>query len=125
MFEPTILENGADPAIFYFNEANQTLEELETTIDGNVASAVVNHFSVYVLIDRNIYNEFFAWEDVWDTEGTYYGIEIVLVIDDSGSMDWNDSTNERLQVAKNLIDKLPENSKIGVVSFEDNTGILT
>lgn len=124
-FDPSILENGADPAIFYFNEAEQTLEELETTINGNVASAVVNHFSVYVLIDRNIYYEFFTWEDVWDTEGTYYGIEIVLVIDDSGSMDWNDSKNERLQVAKNLIDKLPENSKIGVVSFEDNTGILT
>ena len=124
-FDPVILENGADPAIFYFNETDQTLEELETTIDGNVASAVVTHFSTYILIDRNVYYDSFTWEDVWDTEGTFHSVEIVLVIDDSGSMSSNDGSNQRLTVAQNLIDKLPEDSKIGIVWFASSTNILT
>lgn len=124
-FDAAILENGADPAIFYFNEVDQTLEELETTIEGNVASAVVEHFSKYILIDRTIYYSSFTWEDMWDTEGTFRSVEIVLVIDDSGSMSSNDGSNQRLGVAQNLIDKLPEDSKIGIVWFASSTNVLT
>lgn len=124
-FDAAILENGADPAIFYFNEEDQTLEELETTIEGNVASAVVEHFSKYILIDRTIYYRSFTWEDVWDAEGAFRSVEIVLVIDDSGSMSSNDGSNQRLAVAQNLIDKLPEDSKIGIVWFASSTNTLT
>lgn len=124
-FDASILESGAEPTIFYFNEAEQTLEELETTIVGNVASAVVEHFSTYILIDRKIYYNSFTWEDVWDTEGTFHSVEIVLVIDDSGSMTSNDRSNQRLTVAQNLIDKLPEDSKIGIVWFASSNKVLT
>lgn len=124
-FDPDSLPEGSTPAIFFFNEVTQTLEELATTIVGNVASAVVEHFSTYVLIDRTVYYDSFQWEDIWSTEGTYNGLEIVLVIDDSGSMDWNDENNQRLSVAQNLIDNLPENSKIGIVKFENDTEMLT
>ena len=131
-FDPAILENGADPAIFYFNEADQTLEELETTIEGNVASAVVNHFSVYVLIDRNIYYDSFTWEDVWDTEGTYDGVEIIMVIDDSGSLGGDygydsgtgyftggqDPKHQRLVAARNFVDQATSVAKIGIVKFD-------
>ena len=124
-FDPDSLPEGSTPAIFFFNEVTQTLEELATTIVGNVASAVVEHFSTYVLIDRTVYYDSFRWEDVWSAEGIYDGLEIVLVIDDSGSMDWNDENNQRLSVAQNLIDNLPENSKIGIVKFENSTTMLT
>lgn len=124
-FDVSILENGADPTIFYFNEEDQTLEELETTISGNIASAVVTHFSTYILIDRTVYYSSFSWEDVWDTEGTFHSVEIVLVIDDSGSMSSNDGSNQRLAVAQNLINKLPEGSKIGIVWFASSAKLLT
>ena len=68
--------------------------------------------------DRVKHYESFAWEDVWDAEAEYDSVEIVLVIDDSGSMDWNDPYFERLNVARTLIDKLPDNSKIGLVRFD-------
>ena len=77
------------------------------------------------MINRKIYEESFEWEDAWVTNSNYRGVEIVLVIDDSGSMKTNDKENQRLSVAKTLIDNLPENSKIGVVKFESNTEILT
>lgn len=138
-FDSAILENGADPAIFYFNEVDQTLEELETTIEGNVASAVVNHFSVYLLIDRNVYYDSFEWEDVWDTEGTYDGVEIIMVIDDSGSLggDYgcdsstgfftggNDPQHLRLSAARDFVDKSSTAAKIGIVKFDGIVDIFS
>lgn len=138
-FDESILANGADPAIFYFNEETQDLEELETTISGNVASAKVEHFSKYILIDRKVYYDSFKWEDVWDTEGKYNSVEIVMVIDDSGSLggDYNyDSVNgvfdggkdpehKRLEVARSFIDNSNTTSKIGVVKFDGIIDIFT
>ena len=124
-FDESLLENASfEPVIYYFNEEQQTLEELETVVDGNVASAKVTHFSKYILLNRRVFQNSFEWQDVWSTTG-YTGVEVVLVIDDSGSMSTNDSSAERLTVAKNLIDKLPENSKVGIVKFTDVTYELT
>lgn len=117
-FDESLLAEGADPVIYYFNEDTQELEALETVIEGNVAKATVQHFSKYILIDRSIYEDQFMWTDVWDSEHNYTDIEIVFVIDDSGSMDWNDPYFERLSVARTLIDNLPVNSKIGLVRFD-------
>lgn len=124
-FDEALLDNeNFDPVIYYFNEDKQLLEELETTITGNKASAIVTHFSKYILLNRKVYESSFEWQDVWDTSG-YSGVEVVLVIDDSGSMWSNDRANNRLTVARNLIDKLPENSKAGIVRFSSSTSILT
>ena len=105
-----------DPVIYYFNEEKQLLEELDTTVVGNVASTEVTHFSKYILLNRKVYQNSFEWQDVWNTTG-FSGVEAILVIDDSGSMVSNDRYNQRLTVAQNLIDNLPENSKVGVVKF--------
>lgn len=124
-FDQALLDNeNFDPVIYYFNEDKQLLEELETTITGNKASAIVTHFSKYILLNRKVYESSFEWQDVWDTSG-YSGVEVVLVIDDSGSMWSNDRANNRLTVARNLIDKLPENSKAGIVKFSNSASILT
>lgn len=124
-FDASLLDEGADPVIYYYNEDEQELEELPTTITGNVASTNVTHFSKYILVDRKVYQESFVWQDVWESDKNYTGVEIVLVIDDSGSMWSNDSNNLRLAVAQNLVDKLPANSKIGIVNFSGYTTILT
>lgn len=41
------------------NEEEQLLEALDTTVRGNCASAVVSHFSKYILINRTVYEESF------------------------------------------------------------------
>ena len=124
-FDASELGPDADPVIYYFNEETQELEELPTTINGNVATATVSHFSKYILVDRKVYQQSFTWIDNWESDQTYTGVEIILVVDDSGSMDWNDENNERLEVARDLIDKLPDNSKIGIVRFESGADKLT
>ena len=124
-FEESLLADPSfDPVIYYFNEEKQLLEELETSVSGNVASAQVTHFSKYILINRKVFQSAFEWQDVWNTTG-YTGVEVVLVIDDSYSMEWNDETYQRLTVARNLIDKLPENSKVGIVKFTGSVTLLT
>lgn len=128
-FDPESLSEDADPVIYYFNEQTQTLEQLDTTVSGGVATATVEHFSTYILLDRTTYDGSFTWEDVWDSTGTYSTVEVVLVVDDSGSMgiwgDNNDPDNQRLTVAQNMIDKLPDGCKIGVVWFATKTKLLT
>lgn len=124
-FDKALLADPSfDPVIYYFNEETQQLEELDTVVEGNAASAEVTHFSKYILLNRKVFQDAFKWQDVWTSTG-YSGVEVVLVIDDSGSMGWNDSTNQRLSVARNLIDKLPDNSKVGVVKFESAVSKLT
>lgn len=124
-FDKELLKDESfDPVIYYFNEETQLLEELKTTVTGNIASTQVTHFSKYILINRKVYQDAFQWQDVWSTTG-YSGVEVVLVIDDSGSMSTNDRTNQRLTVAQNLIDNLPENNKIGIIRFSNSTSILT
>ena len=124
-FDAGLLGNeDFDPIIYYFNEEEQELEELQTNLNGNVASAVVNHFSKYILVNRKVYQSSFMWTDVWDTNN-YTGVEIILVMDDSGSMESNDRRNSRLSVAQTLIDNLPKDSKVGVVKFESRTSLLT
>lgn len=117
-------DSAFNPVIYYFNEETQMLEALDTRLEGNIAYAEVTHFSKYVLLNRTVFENAFEWQDVWSTN-EYSGVEVVLVIDDSGSMSSNDRQNQRLTVARDLIDKLPSNSKIGVVGFADFTYELT
>ena len=124
-FDSSLLSDKSfDPVIYYFNEKTQQLEELETTVKGNTATTKVTHFSKYILLNRKVFQIAFSWMDVWSTGG-YSDVEVVFVIDDSGSMASNDADNQRLSVAKNAIDNLPDNSKIGVVSFFGATKFLT
>lgn len=124
-FDPTLLPEGAKPIIYYFNETEQELEAQETTIEGNVASTVVEHFSTYILVESTGYNEAFECTDTWNDTGKYYSVEIVFVVDDSGSMVSNDPNYTRLGVACDLISALPEKSKIGVVWFASSVRLLT
>lgn len=124
-FDEALLADSAfDPVIYYFNEGTQLLEALDTRLEGNVAFTEVTHFSKYILLNRKIFESAFEWQDVWSSTG-YSGVEVVLVIDDSGSMLSNDYQNQRLTVARDLIDRLPSNSKVGVVRFTSSTYKLT
>ncbi len=124
-FDEALLQNpDFEPVIYYFNEETQELEPLDTTVTGNKALATVNHFSNYILINRKLYEASYRWEDEWK-ESEYSKIEIVFVIDDSGSMTSNDSSYQRLSVTRDLIDNLPKNSKMGVVKFASSISMLT
>lgn len=117
-------DENVDPTIYYFNEDEIQLEELPTTIKGNTASTTVQHFSTYILLDKNAYEKSFDWIEESPMEN-YTNAEVVLVIDDTGSMKNNDKDFQRLTAARKLVDRLPSCCKIGVVRFSNTSKKLT
>ena len=83
-------------------------------------TAPVTHFSKYILIDKTQFDKVFEVEIKGPTEieNLNKPLDVVLVIDSSGSMDWNDPQNIRLDVAKDFVDKLSDKDKVGIVDFD-------
>lgn len=105
-----------DPVIYYFDEEEQDLIPLETTVVDNIATAVTTHFSTYVLVDRQWLKNSEKWKDTYELEG-YTHAEVSIVLDDSGSMRSNDSNNKRLSVARSLVEDFPDNVKASIYKF--------
>lgn len=63
-FDPLLLGNaGFDPVIYYYNETDQLLEEVAgQRIEGNMVTVDLEHFSIYILLNRTEVNK------VWDVE---------------------------------------------------------
>ncbi len=81
-YNPSLSENAASfqPRIYYFNEEDGTLEELENqTVSEGTVSATVKHFSRYILLDK------IRFEEIWNT-----GIEPP----DSDKVDWSADRNK-------------------------------
>ena len=125
-FDETKLAPGALPTIYEYNREKGIMTPLATTVENGKATAEVDDFSTFVLLDRKIYEEELTWVDTWGIEGgSYSNVEIVFVVDDSGSMTSYDRYNQRLDVARDLISQLPSGSKIGIVKFHQYTYNLT
>lgn len=118
-----------EPRIYYFNENDQILEELENqVIEGNKVTATITHFSKYILLNK------VDFDSVWKNEikpPSSAGnvdtsvLDVALVIDSSGSMSWNDRDNLRIETSKLFIDKLRENDRACIVDFDDYTYLLS
>ena len=122
-FDQTNLSGLEKPTI-YALETNEygiaSMTPIDTQVNGNKATALVDKFSTYVLVDRTVLENDLTWIDTYKIDKNYEFLEIVFVMDDSGSMGGNDYYNQRLTVARDLIDKLPANAKMAVVKFESS-----
>ncbi len=109
------------PRIYYFNEKTMTLEELPNQkVENGKVSAVVEHFSTYILLNKVEFDK--VWENEIkqpDYEGNgISGLDIVFVIDSSGSMSSNDRNGIRKFAAMDFVEKLGENDRAAVVDFD-------
>ena len=128
-FDASLLNDPEfQPAIYYWNEELQLLEELPNqTVSGNVVSATVEHFSKYILLNAKIYNDVWSYTLQWDdgTLPSYQYIDIAFVIDSSSSMYTNDRQNVRITVTKNFVDKLNENDRAAIIDFDNSATTLS
>ncbi len=122
-----LLKEQFEPTIYYFNEESGILEELETTVNGNVASTVVSHFSTYILLNKSEFDEVWNEEIRKPNENlSSNGVSISFVLDRSSSMSWNDSNNLRNFLTVQFINKLSQEKDYGsVISFIANAEVLT
>lgn len=126
------LDTGGDfePAIYYFNEATGQLELVPNqTVNRELGtvSATVNHFSIYLLLNKK------KWEEAWsqeilrprpgdgETEVEY--VDIVFAIDSSGSMDWNDPRDLRKTAVINFINTLLVQDRGAIVDFDSSAKV--
>ena len=126
-----------DPVLMYFNTKTNQVEPIEVSVSGNEVTANITEYGSYVLVDRKVFEEKGQWRDVFDS-GSYTAIEVILVIDDSGSLggDYgynsstgafkggNDPTHQRLVAAKQFIANATEAVKIGIVKFDSSYNVV-
>ncbi len=118
--ERLLTDSTFDPVIYYFNEEEQLLEEVENqSVNGNVVSADVTHFSKYILLNRTAYADVWKYEIKYDTSAkSFKNIDVAFVIDSSGSMFTNDQADIRKEVTKKFIDKLSTDDRGAVIDFD-------
>ncbi len=110
------------PAIYHWDEEKQCLNELENqTIKNNSVSAPIEHFSKYIVIAKNKYEEsLFEFEILapTDQEMQTQTFDLALVLDESGSIsDSNYSLMKKL--ASELVNKLDDEDNIALFTFDD------
>jgi len=116
-------------AIGWYNEKQGKVEILDSKLDinQNMVSVVTSHFSEYMLID--LAQWYAAWREELVTSGSRTtstlvqsnNIDIVFVIDDSGSMTTNDKGGLRFAATYNFIRQLYDNDGFAVIKFSDSS----
>lgn len=99
--------NADNLSFYYINETTKEFEKVETVIDtaNHTATATLSHFSKYVLADLSLIVNDFGTADV------------MFVIDNSGSMSWNDPSDARLDAVKDLASSFDEKIKSALITF--------
>lgn len=113
------------PRVYYYNEETKTFEELPNqTVSVGQVQVNVEHFSTYILLNK------VEFDKVWENEikppeydSTLNGLDVVFVIDSSGSMTDNDSNKLRLDAAQEFVQKLGENDRAAVIDFDSGARV--
>lgn len=129
-FDEALLEDeNFNPVIYYIDEENQQMVELETKVTGNSATAELEHFSAYILINKTEFDK--LWEKeikppVSDEEFEAAALDVMFVIDYSLSMKTNDPKQLFKTVSKEFIEKLRDGKdKAGAVKFIRKADIVS
>ena len=112
---------GFVPAIYYFNEDDQVLEELPNqTLNGNKISAEVEHFSKYIVLAKNRYEQEICQFEIIapSDEDMQKKIDMALVLDESGSI--YDSDYIRIKnVSSDLTSRLGDTDRVAIFTFDE------
>lgn len=116
------------PRIYYFDEDTQLLEELPNQqVSDNVVSVETTHFSKYILLNKTEHEKVWIYQFLYDEseEDPYAGLDVVFVIDSSGSMTSNDRNNVRIDVTREFINRLSDNDRGAIVDFDSSATVLS
>lgn len=116
-----------DLGILWYDEANNKMVLLENVVidkEKGTISVVTSHFSKYVVVNSTKWVEQWAHKQlVSRVNGTTVRFNIVLCLDDSGSM-YGTAKNVCQQAARNFIDQLVTGDNIAVIKFNSNATTL-
>ncbi|WP_396043433.1 VWA domain-containing protein [Cellulomonas sp. P22] len=130
-FDPNAVPDGdfGHVAIGYLDVQTGMLTPIETTVDAasGTATATSTHFTTFVLFYVPKWQAVMLAEDPRGDgggDGTA-NVDVMLVLDSSGSMSSNDPTGLRRTSAQRFIDALIAGDRAGVVSFASSASLLS
>jgi hypothetical protein len=120
----------SDYMVVWYDEENQNYVPLETEYTENSVFAVVTHFSKYMVVNKNTWNDFWKnnFLDIYDLEGYSYdsAVDTIIAIDCSGSMSNIDSNSSyRTAAIDEYVKTMRPDDRVGVVSFDSDAGIMS
>ena len=115
-----------NPTIYYLNEETGKLEEVEGQIrNKNTISVSLQHFSIYVVINKDDIEAFWSRTIQNKRDELEINRQIVFLLDTSGSMNSNDPNYIRTELVKEFASRMDENTKISIMSFDNDTQLFT
>lgn len=110
------------PAIYYYNESTQCLEELENqTLDGNTISAPITHFSKYIVLAKDKYEkDLFEFEIEAGDEETSVHLTVMMDItefirDDAMGITVCDAIGHICNSVMSILNSLNENDRVTIL----------
>lgn len=127
-FDAAGVEADADLAVLHFDDDRQTFDlppDQVVDVAAGTATVTTSDFSPFVLVDLDDFAAVWASEIATPRQsgGASTSIDVVLTIDSSGSMAWNDPKGIRKTAAKSFVDALLTGDRAAVVDF-DSRAIL-
>lgn len=121
--KPEILKSrSSNIGLYVYNPELEILEEVtntRTSYNGTELSVdiILEKYKDYVLLVADEWNE--AWhKEILDPNTSVKEFDVVLTLDSSGSMEWNDENDIRKLASINFINKLEGNNRAAVVDFD-------
>lgn len=127
--DKSIIDDASiEPAIYYWNETDMLLEEVENQyIEGNNLYVDLSHFSKYIVLDKHKYNKYafqFVIEAPSVEEELNSKYDIAFVLDDSGSILSSDFTKMRNE-CKQLSSRFTDKDRLALFMFASNVSKIT
>lgn len=120
-----------DPCIYYYDLDTQHLEEVETEVHDNIVSAELEHFSVYVVLNRTevlkwMNEAVFVQPKIIDGSVKKSGNKTVcILLDISHSMEARDPEKYSYELIEKFIDGIDsDNTKVGLMAFTTKGDML-
>ncbi|HEX2240992.1 MAG TPA: phospholipase A2 [Actinomycetota bacterium] len=121
----------SQPLIVTLNEATgqwvPASDEIVVDEGNATATSYVRHFSFFAIVDQVQWIDWIASIlacEPLDEGGEAAPVDLVLVLDSSGSMSWTDPTELRKDAAQLLVDTLRSGDRAAVVTFDSVAQVL-
>lgn len=129
-FDPSSVNPEEELAIVHFDEQDHTWDFPENQIidiTKGIASVTTSEFSPFILVRVKDFTAIWSKELVLPREpgnSNSQNVDIVLSIDGSGSMSWNDPSNLRFEAAGKFIDELLIADQVAVLGFDLSANLV-
>ncbi len=107
------------PRIYYFNEKTKSFEELpDQVVEEGKVTAVTTHFSTYILLNKVEFSK--VWKTDIRPESDDEPLDIMFVLDISGSMGKLDKLQTAKETLNRFIDSMRPGDRLSLVTFADS-----